>query len=208
MGVAAHIHRVGVRLDRPNTWVEQTRSDFFIILSLCLHLYLDVSASVYGCKLIRIFYIPSDSFWPSEDHEVELAIAIINQVAGVATLVEHGVFLPVGLVGGVAGHQLLDTGNIDLFAVEAVHTQFNMQETDKVVEVFGNRDRIFSSSRGRSGRGTINTAARGGDLLLTLGHDRSDERRQEGVARGQAGSLNGGHGGMEKKKVGSGVEAD
>lgn len=95
-----------------------------------------------GIQLFSGLFLPSGGFWPSEDHQVELAVAVVNEIAGVAVLVEEGVLLPVVLVGGVAGHQGLNSLDIDTLAGETVGAQFNVKETDEVVEILGNGNRI------------------------------------------------------------------
>lgn len=94
---------------------------------------------------ISIILLPSSCFWPGEDHQVELAVTVVNEIAGVAALVEEGVLLPVLLVGGVVGHQGLDSFDIDTLTGQAAGAQLNVEEADEVVEVLGNRNRIFGS---------------------------------------------------------------
>jgi hypothetical protein len=111
-------------------------------------------------QLIKI-YIPSDSFWPGEDHQVELAVTIINEVTSIATFFEHGVLGPVFGVGGIVGHQLLNSLDIDTFAIESIGTEFLVKEADKLIKVLGNRDAF-----------AVGDSSRGG--IKVLGHDRRD----------------------------------
>lgn len=96
-------------------------------------------------QLFSGLFLPSGGFWPSEDHQVELAVAVVNEIAGVAALVEEGVLFPVVLVGGVVGHQGLDSLDIDTLAGETVGAQLDMEEADEVVEILGNGNRTGGS---------------------------------------------------------------
>lgn len=91
-------------------------------------------------------YIPSDGLWPGEDHEVELAVTIVDEVAGVTTFLEHGVLGPVFRVGGIVGHQLLYTFDIDALAIETVVTEFVVEELDEFVKILGDGDTLTVSS--------------------------------------------------------------
>lgn len=112
------------------------------------------------------FYIPCDGFWPSEDHQVELAVAIIDEVTGVATFLEHRILGPVFRVGGVVGHDLLDSLDINLFAVESVGAELLVEESDKLVKVL------------RDGN-TVTVDSRSG--MEILGHDGRDWSQRHGA---------------------------
>lgn len=98
---------------------------------------------------------PSNLSRPCQDHEVELAVAIIDKVTSIATIVKEGVLFPVFLVGLVVGHQLLNPFDIDTFAIETIGTQLGVQFFDKVMEGLGNRDRTFVTGGDGGGSGAV-----------------------------------------------------
>ena len=52
---------------------------------------------------------------PAEEHQVELAIALVDEVPGVLVLVELGKLLPVRVRGSVAGEELLDLHELIIY---------------------------------------------------------------------------------------------
>ncbi len=62
---------------------------------------------------------------PAQQHQVELAVALVDEIARVLILVELGEFVPVGLLGVVPRKQLFDFLDVDAFGVEDFEQLFD-----------------------------------------------------------------------------------